>query len=425
MKIAIIGTGIAGNVAAWHLARCHDITVFEADERIGGHTNTIDVEQDDTRYAVDTGFIVFNERTYPHFIALLDRLGVGWQDSDMSFSVQHQGNGLEYKGSTLNSLFAQRRNLVRPSFYRMIREILRFNREAPELLMSGAQDISLDNYLDQRGYSREFTDHFILPMGAAIWSARPAEMGVMPARFFVRFFSNHGLLSVNDRPTWRVIKGGSNRYVEKLVAGHRDRIRLNSPVESVRRLPSQVEVKVKGQEAEVFDQVFIACHADQALKMLADPTPQECEVLGQFRYQDNEAVLHTDASLMPSRKLAWAAWNYHIPARSQDRVALTYNMNILQSIKAPVEFCVTLNHSHAIAEEKVIRKIQYSHPVFTPGAVAAQSRHAEINGARQTYYCGAYWRYGFHEDGVVSALAALRHFEERIQHEERNIRRAG
>jgi predicted NAD/FAD-binding protein len=425
MKIAVIGTGIAGNVAAYHLAREHDVTVFEADSRIGGHTNTVQVEHSGQHYAIDTGFIVFNERTYPNFIQLLDELEVAWQDSDMGFSVQVDKTGLEYSGSTLNSLFAQRSNLFRPSFHRMIREILRFNREAPRLLEASAPRVSLQDYLDNENYSREFIDHFILPMGAAIWSAKPAVMGTMPAEFFIRFFQNHGMLSVNDRPVWRVIKGGSKRYVEKLVAGHRDRIRLNAPVESIRRSPGYVEVKVRGHDIEMFDQVFMACHGDQALQMLADPSINETQVLGQFTYQPNEAILHTDESLMPKRRRAWAAWNYHIPVHSQERVAVSYNMNILQGIKAPATFCVTLNHASAIQPEKIIQRFQYSHPVFTPQSIEAQKRHAELNGAYRTYYCGAYWRNGFHEDGVVSALTALEHFKERLQDEQRNLLREG
>jgi predicted NAD/FAD-binding protein len=425
MKIAVVGTGIAGNVAAYHLAREHEVTVFEADDRIGGHTNTVAVEHDGENYAIDTGFIVFNERTYPNFIKLLDELGVAWQDSDMGFSVRHEKTGLEYNGSTLNSLFAQRSNLLRPSFYRMIGDILRFNREAPRLLQPASFDISLEAFLEAGRYSREFIDHFIIPMGAAIWSAKPAVMGKMPARFFVRFFHNHGMLSVNDRPIWRVIKGGSNKYVEKLVAGHRDRIRLNSPVESVERLHSHVEVKVRGQQSESFDHVFMACHGDQALKLLANPSTSEEQVLGNFQYQHNEAILHTDESLMPKRRLAWAAWNYHIPADPQDRVALTYNMNILQGIKAPVQFCVTLNHAQAIDPAKIIRRVQYDHPVFTPEAIAAQRQHAYINGQHRTYYCGAYWRNGFHEDGVVSALDALKHFKKQTEHEKRDFLRTG
>ena len=417
MKIAVIGTGIAGNVAAYHLAREHDVTVFEADNRIGGHTNTVGVEHDGRNYAIDTGFIVFNERTYPNFIALLDELDVAWQDSDMGFSVQDEKSGLEYNGSTLNTLFAQRRNIFRPSFYRMIGEILRFNKQSPSLLNPASPPVTLQTYLVSNGYSREFIEHFIMPMGAAIWSARPDVMRKMPAKFFVQFFQNHGMLSVNDRPVWRVIKGGSNNYLGKLVAGHRDRIRLNTPVESVRRVDGQVEVTARGHDAEHFEHVFIACHGDQALKMLADPSSSEEQVLGKFKYQPNEAILHTDESLMPRRRRAWAAWNYHIPVQAQERVALSYNMNILQGIKAPVQFCVTLNHANAIRPEKIIQRFQYRHPVFTEESVAAQKQQVNINGAKRVYYCGAYWRNGFHEDGVVSALDALQHFKDRQEYE--------
>jgi predicted NAD/FAD-binding protein len=415
MKIAIIGTGIAGNVAAYRLAQNHEITVYEADNRVGGHTNTVDVLAGGQRWAVDTGFIVFNNVTYPNFIALLEELGVESQPSDMSFSVSNRHTGLEYNGASLNALFAQRSNLLRPSFYRMLLDILRFNREAPALLDDPQGAVSLGDYLDANGYSHEFVEHYIVPMGAAIWSATPEGMRRVPAAFFIRFFHNHGLLSVNERPTWRVIKGGSREYVDKLVAGHRDRIRLNSPVQWIRRHPEYIEVKAHGAEPERHDRVFLACHSDQALGLLADPTPQEREVLGSIDYQINEAVLHTDTTLMPRRRRAWAAWNYHVPRGAENpegKVMLTYNMNILQSLEAPVEFCVTLNNSQSIDPAKVVQTIEYSHPIFTERAIAAQQRHREINGARRTYFCGAYWRYGFHEDGVVSAMAALEHFAE-------------
>jgi len=434
MKIAIIGTGIAGNYAAYRLAPDHDITVFEADNRIGGHTNTVEVDDGGRALAVDTGFIVFNERTYPHFLALLDELGVASQDSDMSFSVSGGRSGLEYNGSSLNGLFAQRSNLFRPSFHRMLRDILRFNREAPALLGQPDFGLTLGAYLDHNGYSRQFVDGYVLPMGSAIWSATAERMRAMPAVFFVRFFQNHGLLSVNDHPQWRVIQGGSARYVEKLVAGHRDRIRLNAAVQSITRHDDHVEIKSVGAPPERFDRVFLACHSDQALTLLADPTAQEREVLGAIGYQRNEAVLHTDTSLMPKRRRAWAAWNYNIPRdaeRLDGKVTLTYNMNILQSLDARREYCVTLNNTGAIDPDQVLGVFDYEHPVFTGRAVAAQSRHREINGARRTYYCGAYWRYGFHEDGVVSAVDALRHFGEDIRGEqarhaqERDLRRAG
>jgi predicted NAD/FAD-binding protein len=425
LKIAIVGTGIAGNVAAYHLSRDHEVTVFEADNRIGGHTNTIDVELAGRQYAVDTGFIVFNNRTYPKFIALLDELGVASQDSDMSFSLRNDKAGLEYKGSTLNTLFAQRRNLFRPGFYRMIRDILRFEDEALKVLEYDTLNLSLGEFLSSGNYSSEFIDHYIIPMGAAIWSSKPQGLREMPAAFFVRFFRNHGLLSVNNRPTWRVIKGGSARYVEKLISGHRDHIHLNAPVERIERFSGHVELKVRGAEPQRFDHVFLACHSDQALRMLADPSEQETEILGAMRYQPNQAVLHTDNSMMPRRKLAWAAWNYHVPDGREERVTLTYNMNILQGLDAEQQFCVTLNNREAIDPDRILNTIDYSHPIFDAKSVAAQGRHEEINGPRRTYYCGAYWRYGFHEDGVVSALTAVDHFRDRNLYEQCNLRGLG
>ncbi|MGH8077284.1 MAG: NAD(P)/FAD-dependent oxidoreductase [Lysobacter sp.] len=423
MKIAIVGSGVAGNVAAYRLHREHDITVFEADERPGGHTHTHVIEIGGREYHVDTGFIVFNDWTYPSFIELLAELGVQSQPSPMSFSVRCEQSGLEYNGTSLNSLFAQRRNLLRPSFHRMLRDILRFNREAPRL--PAAADISLGDYLQDRRYSREFIDHYLVPMGAAIWSAQPRRMLEMPARFLIRFFHNHGMLSVNRRPQWRVIRGGSQAYLQRLIAPYRYRLRTASPVTGVRRHPRQVEIELAHGAHERFDHVFLACHSDQALRLLRDPTTAEREVLGAIPYQDNEIVLHTDTRLLPRRKLAWAAWNYHLLDTAQERAAVTYNMNILQGLDAPETFCVTLNRSADIDPRKVIKRLHYAHPMFTPAAVAAQARHGEINGACRTWYCGAYWRYGFHEDGVVSALEALRQFDRETQHAQLPLRRVG
>ncbi|MBM4127357.1 MAG: FAD-dependent oxidoreductase [Nitrospira sp.] len=414
MRIAIVGTGISGMVAAYLLHRDHEITVFEAADYIGGHTNTVEVRMEGQTYAVDTGFIVFNDWTYPNFIALLRKLGVASQPSDMSFSVTCERTGLEYNGTSLNTLFAQRRNLFRPSFYRMIRDILRFNRESLSLLNQPEPGPSLGLYLDTGHYSREFIDHYIIPMGAAIWSAGHESMRKFPARYLVQFFKNHGMLSVDERPTWRVIKGGSQRYAEKLVAPFRNRIHLNSPVESMVRFPEYVEIRAKmgGQDYRPlrFDHVIIATHSDQALSMLADPSPTEKEVLGAIHYQVNDAVLHTDRSMLPKRRLAWAAWNYHLLGAQPDRAVLTYHMNKLQSLTAPREFCVTLNHTHAINPATILRRITYHHPVYSPEAVAAQKRHGEINAVNRTSYCGAYWGYGFHEDGVNSALAVCQPF---------------
>jgi len=409
MKIAIIGGGIAGNVAAHHLHRAHEITVFEAGDHAGGHTHTHDIELAGRHYAVDTGFIVFNDRTYPNFIELLEELGVAWQESSMSFSVRDEASGLEYNGTTLNTLFAQRRNLLRPSFLGMVRDILRFNREAPALLDAPDDRLTLERFLSAENYGQRFIDHYLVPMGAAIWSTDPQRMLGFPARYFVRFLHNHGMLSVNDRPLWRTVKGGSREYVRRLTAPFASRIRLRTPVRGVRRFPGHVLVETD-LGTERFDAAFLACHSDQALALLRDPTRTEREVLGAIRYQENEAVLHTDTRLLPRARRAWAAWNYHVPSVSMDRVALTYNMNILQRLDARQTVCVTLNRSAAIDPVRVLKRIVYHHPHYTPAAVAAQSRQRELNGDRRTYYCGAYWRFGFHEDGVVSALEALRHF---------------
>ncbi|MBC7982721.1 MAG: FAD-dependent oxidoreductase [Candidatus Obscuribacterales bacterium] len=421
MKIAVIGAGIAGNVAAYHLARDHQVTVFEAGSYVGGHTHTHAVEQHGRHYNIDTGFIVFNDWTYPNFIRLLDELDVRSQVSQMSFSVRDETSGLEYNGTTLNTLFAQRRNLLRPKFWLMIRDILRFSREAPAVLDESSDDTTLGEYLFTNNYSREFIEHYIIPMGAAIWSTDAQNMRRFPARYFVRFFHNHGMLSVDARPQWRVIEGGSACYVEKLTASFRERIRLNTPVDTIRRLPGCVLIKTAGNEAETFDAAFLACHSDEALKLLADPSPQELEVLSAIPYQHNEAVLHTDTRLMPRRRLAWAAWNYHVLPQPEERVALTYNMNILQGIDASAPFFVTLNNTAAINPTKIIKRLSYSHPLYTLRGVAAQARQEEINGPLNTYYCGAYWRNGFHEDGVVSALAALEHFNERHDYAQRAL----
>ncbi len=410
MKIAIIGSGIAGNTIAWHLHQQHDIMVFEAGSHIGGHTHTHTVEKFGQSYQIDTGFIVYNDRTYPNFIQMLDKLGVVTQASLMSFSVRDENTGLEYNGTSLNSLFAQRRNLVSPRFIGMIQDILRFNKEAPELLKDTGTEITFGDYLEQHGYGQAFIHQYIIPMGSAIWSADPNQMFSFPAKFFIRFFHNHGMLSVNDRPQWRVIQGGSARYAEKLTAGFKDKILLNTPIEQVTRNNNQVTIKAKNRDAETFDWVFFACHSDQALTLLGDATAQEQAILGAIPYQLNDIVLHTDASLMPKRKLAWAAWNYHLTKTPIGRSAVTYNMNILQSLTSPEPFLVTLNHTAEIDEAKVIKRLQYHHPVYTPAGITAQAQHASISGKNRTCYAGAYWRNGFHEDGAYSALQALEHF---------------
>jgi predicted NAD/FAD-binding protein len=424
MRIAIVGTGIAGNVAAMKLRDRHDITVYEAAGYIGGHTNTIDVDEGNRSIAVDTGFIVYNDQTYPNFIQLLDEIGQRSKPSEMSFSVHSEDGRVEYKGSSLNGLFARRSNLLRPSFYRMIRDILRFFREAVTDIQRFGRQLTLGEYLRARGYSKEFIDDYIVPMTAAIWSAEPVSVLEMPAMFLVRFFKNHGLLQLQDRPQWRVIEGGSREYVGRLVSGHQERIRLNTPVTSVTRMEGAVAVTSDTGGREFYDSVFFACHSDQALAMLTDPTPAEAEALGAIRYQPNEAVLHTDTSILPGKRRAWSSWNYFMPRDPQDRVVVSYNMNILQGLQADNTYVVTLNGGHLIDPSRVIRKVQYDHPMYTLDTIAAQARQEELNCDR-TYYCGAYWRNGFHEDGVVSAVDAVRHFEEKLEREERYLRRAG
>ncbi|MCG6917191.1 MAG: FAD-dependent oxidoreductase [Deltaproteobacteria bacterium] len=414
MKIAVIGAGISGMVTAYLLCQDHDITVFEANDYIGGHTNTIDVGFNGANYRVDTGFIVFNKENYPNFVKLMERLSVTYQPSNMSFSVQCELTGLEYCPSTLNSLFAQKRNLFRPSFYRMLFEVFRFRREAQEILRSKDYETTLGAYLGQRKYSQIFINHFIIPMGAAIWSADPKQFKEFPAHSFVQFFNNHGFLKVKDQPLWQVIKGGSKSYVEPLTRPYREKVRLNCPVKSINRHPDYVEVTQHNGELERFDQVVIAVHSDQALAMLVDPSDAERQILEAIPYQENLTILHTDSSLLPKKRAAWASWNYQIPREELGRAAVTYYMNMLQSLSSPVDFCVTLNRGEVIDPTKIIREFMYHHPVYTLKAPMVQKRRQEINGVNRTYFCGAYWGYGFHEDGVNSALAVAEHFGKTI-----------
>ena len=410
MRIAIIGSGVSGMTAAYRLAKQHDITVFEASDYFGGHTCTHDVEMAGRNYAVDMGFIVFNDRTYPSFVALMNELGVESQSSNMSFSLRCERTGLEYNGTSVNSLFAQRLNILRPSFIKMITDILRFNRESPRLLLTQDSPLTLGEYLEKHGYSEPFIERYIIPMGRAIWSATEEAMLAWPARFFVDFFERHGFLTVNNRPQWKAIRGGSREYARKLTASYRHRIRLRTPVQSVKRTHDAVMVRTARGDVERFDYVVFACHSDQALKMLDGPTPQETEILGAFPYQPNEVVLHTDTNMLPRAPLARAAWNYHALGDNKGGVALTYDMNILQTLVSPLPFLVTLNRTGDIDPKHIIHSATMDHPVYTPEAVAAQKRRHEVSGRNRTFYCGAYWRYGFHEDGVVSAEWAVRDF---------------
>ncbi len=405
MDIAIIGAGISGLSAAWYLHQRHRITLYESQACIGGHTATIDVHHAGRDYAIDTGFIVYNDWTYPNFIELIDGFGIDTQPTEMSFSVRCDNSGLEYGGSSLNTLFAQRRNLLRPSFYRMLSDILRFNRKVVDDLESGriSGTTTLGEYLRDNHYSDGFIYQYLLPMGCAIWSASTLCMMDFPLLFFVRFFKNHGLLSVNHRPQWRAIKGGSRNYLGPLTAGFRGSIRLNTRILSVRRYPDRVELVMADGRVSRHDQVIFGCHSDQALTLLTDATSAECDNLLAIPYQANEVVLHTDISLLPRWRTTWSSWNYWLRGRFQEYAILTYNMNILQGIKSDTIFCVTLNASESIRPDRIIDRFHYSHPVFSLQSIAAAKRIIDFNGLNRTWFVGAYLGNGFHEDGVVSA----------------------
>lgn len=412
-NIAIVGAGISGLLSGYLLSREHNVTLFEANKYLGGHTHTRPVQSAGKTYPVNTGFIVFNDWTYPNFIKLMDQLGVKSEASNMSFSVRDENTGLEYNGTSLNSLFAQRSNLLKPAFWLMIKDILRFNKQTVAMVANNtvSDEQTLGEFVQQHGYSERFVNHYIVPMGSAIWSASVEVMMEFPLKFFLKFFNNHGMLSVDNRPQWRVISGGSQSYIEPLSAPFKDNIHLNSPIAKVKRSSKGVTLINYSAEEFEFDQVVFACHSDQALAMLDQPTDAEHEILGAIPYQKNEVVLHTDRRLMPKRKLAWAAWNYHIPQRLSEYAMVTYHMNSLQNFtQAADDFMVTLNRTHEIAPGKIIEKYDYAHPVFTMDGIAAQKRHSEINNKNCTHFCGAYWFNGFHEDGVNSALRVAESF---------------
>ncbi len=402
MRIAIIGAGISGLAAAHMLEGRHELTVFEAADYPGGHTNTIRVDTPNETHEIDTGFIVFNDRNYPHFERLLARLGVASQPSTMSFSVS-DGHDFEYSSASANGLFASRRHLISPSFHRMVADLARFNRAAARLLRTPGEDPSLGHWLDRQRFSRAFVERLIVPQVAAVWSADPRQRWSFPARFLAEFFDNHGMLGFSGRPQWRAIAGGSARYVDALLRTLAGRLRLSTPVQAITRGDDHVVVKARGAEPERFDEVVIATHSDQALALLTDASEAERRILGAIPYQPNQAVLHTDTRMLPRRRRAWASWNYHLAGEPGDRPTVTYHMNRLQSLRAEQEFCVTLNRAADIDPGKVIRTIDYAHPVFTQTGVEAQARVAEISGRNRTSFAGAYWGWGFHEDGVVSA----------------------
>jgi uncharacterized protein len=404
VKIAIVGTGIAGLTVAHLLHERHEVTLFEAAPYVGGHANTVRVDTANETHQVDTGFIVFNDRTYPNFERLLRALGVRWQASEMSFSVSDGAGAFEYASTSANGLFANRRHLATPAFHRMVFDLHRFHRAARRLLDDGDQRLSLREWLEGQRFSRGFIERLIVPQVSAVWSADPRSLWSFPARFLAEFFANHGMLGFRDRPLWRTVTGGSARYVEALTAPFAHRIRLNAPVSAIERAENHVLVTVAGAAPARFDHVVLATHSDQALSLLRDPSPREHEILSSIPYQANEAVLHTDVRLLPRRRRAWASWNYHLLDEPPARATVTYHMNRLQSLAAEREFCVTLNQTARIDPGQVIKRFQYAHPVFTPEGVRARSLVAEISGVRRTHFCGAYWGWGFHEDGVNSGL---------------------
>ncbi len=405
MRIAIVGSGISGLVAAHLLHREHEIVLYEAAPRLGGHSQTVRIDTADGPHWVDTGFIVFNDRNYPSFERLLAELGVATQPSQMSFSVSDGRGEFEYAG-TPRGLFARPSHLVDPRFLGMLRDWRRFNREARMLIGTNGSSPSLGQWLEQRGFSRHFVERLVVPQVSAVWSADPEQMWSFPAGFMAEFFDNHGMYSLRNRPRWRTVSGGSNCYVEAISAPWRDRVRLAAPVRQIERLPNRVRIEAEGCESEDFDQVVIATHSDQALAMLADPSEAELEILGAIPYQRNEAILHTDTSLLPRRRTAWSSWNFHLPEQPVGRTTVTYWMNNLQRLRAEQEFLVTLNRGEAIDPAKMIRRIAYEHPVYTQRGLRAQAQHEEISAVRRTHYCGAYWGWGFHEDGVRSAQRA-------------------
>lgn len=410
-KIAIIGSGISGLTAAHLLSREHEVTVFESNDYIGGHTHTVRVEQEGNSFLVDTGFIVCNDRNYPNFLKLMEQLNVRVQPTDMSFSVRNNSINLEYNGHSANTLFSQRSNLLRPYFYKLIGEILRFNKTSKLAIEEGSiSAITLNEFIAQHQFSAVFSENYLLPMTAAIWSCNVYQAGNFPLEFFLKFFHNHGLLDIKNRPQWYVLQDGSSSYIEPMTASFRDRIKLNTPALEVLRTDELIKVLIPGR-VEEFDQLIMACHSDQALKLLHQPTVNEERILGAMRYQDNEVILHNDESLMPRKPLSWGSWNFLVgKAEVNEPPVVTYCMNILQGLKSSDPLLVSLNSRDKLDPKKVLQEFSYAHPVFSREFMAAQKRRDEICGIDRIHYCGAYWYSGFHEDGVRSALDVCKRF---------------
>lgn len=407
MKIAVIGSGIAGMASAWLLSREHEVTLFEAADRLGGHTHTHAVTVQGQTYQVDSGFIVMNGAHYPLFSRFLSELGVATQPTVMSFGLHETATGYEYNATSVPTLFCQKRNIVSLAHWQMIRDIFRFYREAPALLASPEAGPSLGEYLERGRYSRAFRDRHIIPMASALWSSPATQILDFPARYLVQFMANHQMLTTSERPTWQVVQGGSSRYIDALQRVWRAEVRLRSAVQSVTRSAAGIQVKTAAGE-QTFDQVVMACHSNQALAMLTTPTDAERSVLSAIQYQVNDTVLHTDQRLLPKRRAAWAAWNALVFPEPDQPCTVTYHMNQLQSLSAPAAFCVTLNCTDRINPDKIIARMRYEHPIYTHASVAAQARRSEINGRDRIWFAGAYWGFGFHEDGMRSGVEVAR-----------------
>ena len=410
MKIAIIGTGISGLTCAYLLNQKHDINIYEKNDYIGGHTHTHKIKENNLTHNIDSGFIVFNENTYPNFIKLLNILEVETEKTNMGFSVKSSKINLEYSGNSLNSMFAQKSNIFKLSFWKMLFDIIKFNKIATKHRKLLDPNVSLEKYLKENKFSSSFKNNYIYPMGAAIWSTRADRMREMSALFFINFFYNHGLLKIVNRDNWFVIKNGSNQYVKKIIKKFKSKIHLNCEIEAINRENNQIEIISKNRGSEFYDSVIIASHSDQALKMLSEPSQAEKEILGNISYQRNNALLHTDISVLPKRREAWSSWNYNLDQGPKNPMAMTYNMNILQNKNTDNTYCVTLNNDDLINKKLIIKNLRYSHPLLNQKATDSQKRKNEINGKNNTYFCGAYWRNGFHEDGVVSALDVCKYF---------------
>ena len=412
-NIAIIGSGVSGLTAAYLLSKKNNVTVFEKEPIIGGHTATVDIEKSGQSYAIDSGFIVFNDKTYPNYLALLDELGITKQATEMSFSVHNCQTGLEYNGHNLNTLFAQRRNLFNPRFWILVKEILRFNKLCKSIYEEDVYlpGLTLGDFLTEHRFNAFFAEHYILPMGAAIWSSSLSQMETFEFRFFVQFFHNHGLLNIQDRPQWYVVPNGSRSYLAPLCNPFKDNIQVNADIQGITRSDNKVQIHFKGGIEQEFDEVVIACHSDQALSLLTDATEDEINILSDMPYSTNSVILHTDATLLPKRKAAWASWNYQLSSDRNKAASVTYNMNILQGIQSEHTFCVTLNQKEAIDPATILREFEYHHPIFSSSSIRAQQQREVICGKQHTHFAGAYWHNGFHEDGVRSAVEVAQRFD--------------